>query len=134
MFQPYYPFGATAPTATQPYGFPLAPQMTIPQTSAAQNLPNTNKLFVSGIEEVRAKQLPFDSEYIFLDNDKSIIYQKKVDSKGQFEVQAFDIVPRAEKQLSASADDLTGTFVSRTEFDDLKAKIEGLIEKKGAEA
>ena len=57
----------------------------------------------------------------------------------EFEVQElFDVVYGVNLELvncveTDKNDSDAVAFVSRTEFDDLKAKIEGLIEKKGAE-
>lgn len=130
----FSPFGATVPTATQPYGYPINPYAGFPQIqpqpAQVQQAPmsqqtNTNKLFVSGMDEVRNKPLPPNSEYIFLDNDKSILYQKTVDSKGQFEVKAFDILPHQEEPAQNREADMSG-FVPRSEFDALKARIEAL--------
>lgn len=127
-------FGNTMQTATQPYGYPINPyqgftQMQPPPAQMQQTpIPqqtNTNKLFVSGMDEVRNKPLPPNSEYIFLDNDKSILYQKTVDSKGQFEVKAFDILPHQEEPAQNREADMSG-FVPRSEFDALKARIEAL--------
>lgn len=56
--------------------------------------PTTNKIVVSGIEEVRQRQQPYNSDMLYLDNDKPIIYEKKVDSVGQFEVKIFAITEK----------------------------------------
>ena len=45
-----------------------------PPVQQAQS--NTNKLYVNGIEDVRLRNLPNNSDYIFLDNDKPLIYRK----------------------------------------------------------
>ena len=127
----FSPFGATMPTATQPYGYPVNPYAGFPPMQQAAMQPpavpqtNTNKVFVSGIDEVRNKPLPQNSEYIFLDNDKSILYQKTVDSKGQFEVKAFDIVPHLEDPEEHSDHDLS-VFVRRDEMDALMARVTAL--------
>ena len=127
----FSPFGATMPTATQPYGYPVNPYAGFPpmqqaamQTPAASQT-NTNKVFVSGIDEVRNKPLPPNSEYIFLDNDRSILYQKTVDGKGQFEVKAFDIIPHREDPETNPGNDLSA-FVRRDEMDALMARVTAL--------
>lgn len=124
MFENGYfnnPFLYGFPTATQPYGYPMPSQNPYQQqqTTPQHQQTSTNKIFVSGIEEVRNRQLPPNSEYIFLDNEKSIIYQKTVDAKGQFEVKAFDIVPHVESEENQKFD-----FVSRDEFNALKDEFE----------
>lgn len=112
------PFGYNSmPTATQPYGYPM---VSYPQTQPQQTpQTNTNKIYVTGIDDVRNRMLPTSSDYVFLDNDKPLLYQKIVDSKGQFDVKVFDIIPHVEKPES----DKTKDFVPRSEFTALQNKI-----------
>lgn len=124
---PNYFAGNTMPTATQPYGYPFNIAQ---QPSVQPQAVNTNKTYVSGIEDVRLRPLPPNSEFIFLDNEKSILYQKKVDSNGQFEVKAYEITeynadtaPIAQPQV-----DLSG-YVPRTEFEALQREIKALSDK-----
>lgn len=94
MFNNYgFPFNSM-PSATQPYGYPVPPQM--PQT-APQNPPlQTNIIYVNGIDDARNRPLPPNSNYAFMDNDKAILYRKTVDGQGKMTVEAFDIVPHTE--------------------------------------
>lgn len=99
MYQNFgYPFNNnfSMPTATQPYGYPMQPQMQQPpqQQPAQQN--NTNIVYVNGIDDVRSRQLPANSNFVFLDNDNPIIYRKTVDGQGRMAVEVFDIVPHKE--------------------------------------
>lgn len=91
---------------------------------------NTNKIFVSGIDDVKSKPLSANSDFIFLDNDKPILYQKTVDSKGQFEVKAFEIheIKPQEKQKEDNSINLSN-YVTLTEFDALKGQINELKNK-----
>jgi len=121
-----YGFGNTMPTATQPYGYPFS----MAQQPSMQPQINTNKTYVSGIEDVRMRPLPPNSEFIFLDNEKSLLYQKKVDANGQFEVKAYEITeynadtaPTAQPQV-----DLSG-YVPRAEFEALQSEIKALSDK-----
>lgn len=125
---PNYFNGNTMPTATQPYGYSFSPQPYQPQNS--QPTINTNKTYVSGIEDVRLYRLPPNSEYIFLDNDKSILYQKKVDSNGQFEVKAYEITEcnASTATVAQSPIDLSN-YVPRNEFEALQGEIKALSEK-----
>lgn len=133
---PYSPYGmgSTMPTATQPYGYPMMPYMNQPmQNSQPQqqiNTPiNTNKIYVSGIEDVRTKLLAPNSEMLFVDNEKDIIYEKKVDNKGQFEVRAFDIVPhQSSEQQSNTNIDMSG-YAKTDELQALQNKISSLEEQ-----
>lgn len=125
---PNYFAGNTMPTATQPYGYPfnIAQQPSVQPPQAV----NTNKTYVSGIEDVRLRPLPPNSEFIFLDNEKSILYQKKVDSNGQFEVKAYEITEynADTAQIAQPQVDLSG-YVPRTEFEALQREIKALSDK-----
>ena len=123
---------------TNPYGYNSAPfgynpnaiypnYNTVQNTTAQTPATNTNKIFVSGIEDVRARSLSANSDYMFLDNDKPILYQKVVDSKGQFEVKVFDIVPHKEESANTSVD--MSQYISRSEFDKLSAELNALKEQ-----
>jgi hypothetical protein len=126
MFQNNYPNSfnvAPMPTAMQPYGYttPTYPMQNTPVVPAQTN---TNKIFVNGIEDVRNCRLPANSDYIFLDNDKAIIYQKLVDSKGQFEVKAFTITPyttQPEAPVTKSTD-----YALKTDLQDLRERLQKL--------
>lgn len=125
------PFGNYNPA---PYGY--NPNAYTPnymqQNQTAVNTPqvipatNTNKIFVNGIEDVRSKALPPNSDYTFLDNDKPILYQKVVDSKGQFDVKVYDIIPHKEEQPIKEKD-----YVSREEFNKLYAELDALKQQLG---
>ena len=125
------------PTSTQPYGYPMNPylnninapmQNQMPQTSPNQAVStNTNKIYVNGIEDVRNTRLMPNSDYIFLDNDKAIIYQKVVDGKGQFEVKVFDIIPHQEQETQKDTSSINlSDYVLRKDFDNLQEEIKTL--------
>ena len=131
MFNPYQ-FNNSMPSATQPYGYPMTPYVGMPQQTPPVQQPqiNTNKIFVSGIEEVKMKMLPPNSEFVYLDNEKSILYQKTVDSTGHFEVRAFDITEHKEQKPVDNTQIIdTQDLVSRKDFDSLKAEFAALKDK-----
>lgn len=116
-----------------------------PQTAAQPQQPaqmNTNKIYVTGIEDARARQLPPNSDFIFLDNDKPLLYRKTVDATGKMEIKAFKISEYTETEAApAPAVDMT-QFVSVEQFKGVQAEmgrikrtIDGLLkkEKKGGE-
>ena len=108
----------------QAYGYaPYVPSAPPTQNTLPQNT-NTNKVFVNGIEEVKSYRLPPNSDYTFLDNDKPLLYQKTVDSKGQFEVKVFDITPHKAEVTPTVTD-----FVLRADFDKLSAELVQLKNK-----
>ena len=88
------------PYGMMPTGFPYNNNLSAPppQTPNA-SMTNTNKIYVNGEDDARNRWLPPNSDYIFLDNDKAIIYQKIVDSKGQFEIKAFSNITVSVAQI-----------------------------------
>lgn len=126
---------------------PFAPQNGnyAPQTPTQQQPAqmNTNKIYVTGIEDARARQLPPNSDFIFLDNDKPLLYRKTVDATGKMEIKPFKISEYTETEAAAPAPavDLS-QFVSVEEFKGVQAEmgrikrtIDSLLkkEKKGGE-
>lgn len=100
-----------------------------PQTQPQANT-NTNKIYVSGIDDVRNRFLAPNSDYIFLDNDKPVLYQKVVDSKGQFEVKEFEITQKSpELDTKNENTNKLSSFVKKSEFDALKLEFQALKTK-----
>lgn len=91
-----YGFPGSFPTATQPYGFPM-PQ-SAPQP--VQQQPQSNIVYVNGIDDVKNRPLPPNSNYAFMDNDNPILYRKTVDAQGRMAVEVFDIVPHKETPVA----------------------------------
>ena len=124
-----------------PQGANYAPQIQSQQQPAQMN---TNKIYVTGIDDAKARQLPPNSDFIFLDNDKPLLYRKTVDATGKMEIKAFKISEYTETEAapaSAPAVDMS-QFVSveefktvQTEMGRIKRTIDGLLkkEKKGGE-
>lgn len=137
MYNPYQPYnygGAYIPNYSfqnpyQQFNPNLTQQQSQPQNQQS-SATNTNKIFVSGIDDVKSKPLSANSDFIFLDNDKPILYQKTVDSKGQFEVKAFEIheIKPQEKQKEDNSINLSN-YVTLTEFEALKGQIDELKNK-----
>lgn len=122
-----------------PQGANYAPQMQSQQQPAQMN---TNKIYVTGIDDAKARQLPPNSDFIFLDNDKPLLYRKTVDATGKMEIKAFKISEYTETEVApAPAVDMS-QYVSveefktvQTEMGRIKRTIDGLLkkEKKGGE-
>lgn len=137
MYNPYQPFnygGTYIPNYNyqnpyQQFNQNLTQQQTQPQQTM-NNATNTNKIFVAGIDDVKSRNIPFNSDFIFLDNDKPYLYQKTVDGKGQFEVKAFEIheIKPQEKQKEDNSINLSN-YVTLTEFEALKGQIDELKNK-----
>lgn len=96
MYNNYgFPGFNSLPTTTQPYGFPM-PQ-SAPQP--VQQQPQSNIVYVNGIDDVKNRPLPPNSNYAFMDNDNPILYRKTVDAQGRMAVEVFDIVPHKETPI-----------------------------------
>lgn len=96
-----YPSYNSMPSMAQPYGYPIMqPQIpTNPQNVSSNMPPQTNIIYVNGIEDVKNRPLPPNSNYSFMDNDNPILYRKTVDAQGKMTVEVFDIVPHKEKPV-----------------------------------
>lgn len=140
MYNNYTPYNFNNPYAYSftPYYNQFAqhqvqPQAQSQQQSSAQQqsamTTNTNKIFVAGLDDVKNRNLPFNSDVIFLDNDKPILYQKTVDSKGQFEVKAFEINEIKTQDSQKQPDTNLSNYVTLTEFEALKGQIDELKNK-----
>ena len=141
--QPQGNYTGQAPFAPQNGNYTPTAQ---PQQQQPQQPPqmNTNKIYVTGIDDARARQLPPNSDFIFLDNDKPLLYRKTVDATGKMEIKAFKISEYTETEAapaSAPAVDMS-QFVSVEEFKGVQAEmgrikktIDSILkkEKKGAE-
>lgn len=134
------PYGGFSP---MPNTYPTQPQFTpqngnyAPQTQPQQQPPqmNTNKIYVTGIDDARARQLPPNSDFIFLDNDKPLLYRKTVDATGKMEIKAFKISEYTETEAapaSAPAVDMS-QYVSVKDFNSeinrIKKTIDGLLKR-----
>lgn len=137
MYNPYQPFnygGTYIPNYNfqnpyQQFNQNLTQQQTQPQNQQP-SATNTNKIFVSSLDDVKSKSLPANSDFIFLDNDKPILYQKTVDSKGQFEVKAFEINEIKAQDSQKQPDTINlSNYVTLTEFEALKGQIDELKNK-----
>ena len=107
-----------------------APQAQQAQTTPQQGQVNTNKIYVTGIDDARARQLPPNSDFIFLDNDKPLLYRKTVDATGKMEIKTFKISEYTETEAApaaAPAVDLS-QFVSADEFKGMQTEV-GRIKK-----
>ena len=137
MYNPYQPYnygGTYIPNYNyqNPYQQfnPNLTQQQTQQQNQQYSATNTNKIFVSSIDDVKSKSLPANSDFIFLDNDKPLLYQKTVDSKGQFEVKAFEIneIKAQDNQKQPDTINLSN-YVTLTEFETLKGQIDELKNK-----
>lgn len=109
----------------------IQPQAQIQQQSNIQQpLTNTNEIFVNGVEDVKTRVTPVNSSYMFLDNDKALLYEKIVDSKGKYEIKTYEIKEiNAQESPKTTESTNNSTFAKTTDVDALKAEIQGLKDK-----
>lgn len=119
------PYGNPYYTGAPYYG--NAP-MYQPQNPVQNNNMNTNKLYTTGIEDVRARQLPPNSDFIFLDNDKPLVYRKTTDATGRMDIQVFEIKPFQPEQPKPEQPIDPAQFALKTDIEDLKNEMEQLKE------
>ena len=115
------------PTATQPYGYSINNMPNYIQPTQQQPTTSTNKIFVSGIEDVKGRYLPANSDMMFLDNDKPILYVKTVDNKGQFEVKSYSIT-EIQPDTATKRDDAIdlSAYATTSDLEALKEDIKSL--------
>ena len=127
------PFYSGAPFFGNGFSSPAFQQQPNQQPQQVVQCVNTNKVYTTGIEDVRSKYLPPNSDYIFLDNDKPILYQKVVDGKGQFEVKAFSITPYSPQETTKndSSVDLSA-YAKQSDLEAIKGELEAIKGKLSA--
>lgn len=88
------------------------------------NKDNTNKIFVNGLEDARNRYVPAGGSAMFLDNDKPLLYDKTVDSKGQFEVKIFDISEHKDhSDLKPDSSIDLSRYVLKSDLEPLESEI-----------
>lgn len=134
---PYNPYLNNYNTYTQNYANQQYPQqnynqvpltqMQQPQQQQTQtNAVNTNKIYVSGIDEVKSRIQAPNSDMLYLDNEKALLYQKIVDGTGKFTVKSFSIVEYTENSHKNTQNIDLGEYVLKSDFDALQAQINAL--------
>lgn len=90
---------------------------------------NTNKIFVNGIEDVKNRVLPNNSDFIFLDNDKDIMYRKVTDSTGKTTVHTYEI-KKVDNEMQKKHEEVDmSKYALREDLDKFKREFESYKEK-----
>lgn len=82
-----------------------------------QAQPQTNIIFVNGLEDVKSRLQPCRSQMLYSDNDKNLVYLKAVDDTGHFTVKVFDLVEHKEEQTPELS------YLTRAEFEEFKKSL-----------
>lgn len=121
-----YPY--TSPSAPSYSGYSYQPQQAPSVQPQAQPAMQTNKLYANGIEDVRCRQLPNNSDFIFLDNDKPFVYRKTTDATGKMNIQVFTLTPYEESQTPSVPPIDLSAYVLREDFEKLREDLEAIRE------
>lgn len=100
-----------------------------PQNSMSNFGNNTNIIYVNGIDDAKNRQQPTNSVYMYRDNEKQMIYEKTVDSKGQFEVKTYTLTATnaPQSQIPAEPIDLS-PYAKKSDIEAIKGEIDGVKE------
>nr|DAW59483.1 MAG TPA: hypothetical protein [Caudoviricetes sp.] len=82
-----------------------------------QNQPQTNIIFVNGLEDVKSRLQACKSQMLYCDNDKNIVYFKNVDETGHFTVNIFDLVEHKKEKAPEV------NYITREEFEEFKKSL-----------
>ena len=85
--------------------------------------PQTNIIFVNGLEDVKSRLQPCRSQMLYSDNDKNLVYLKAVDDTGHFTVKVFDLVEHKEEQAPEVS------YLTREEFEEFKKSLTAKTEE-----
>ena len=121
------------PYGTYYYNTPYMPQFIQaqqPQNTMMNNFGNnTNIIYVNGIDDAKNRQQPTNSVYMYRDNEKQMIYEKTVDSKGQFEVKTYAIAPTNAPQSPKPAEPIDlSIYAKKSDIDAIKGEISNVKE------
>lgn len=93
------------------------------------NLTRSNKIFVTSMDDALARYAEPNSEMIYLDQDKPVLYEVKTDFQGRKTINLYDLAPSANGAgVGGSKMDMTN-YVTKNEFEALQAQIKALEEK-----
>lgn len=94
----------------------------MPRQAPQQNqfVPFTNKRFVSSLEEAMSIQADFNSEMVYFDQNKDVLYNICTDGRGQKSYTIVDLALHKEEHVNAS---------TNVNLDELSKKVEELNNK-----
>jgi hypothetical protein len=85
-------------------------------------LPKTNKIFVTSLEEAISRPAEPNTEIVYLHQNEPLLFQIATDIQGKKSYKAFKLMPLEEVQKKEET-------VSRLEFEELKKKVNNYFEK-----
>lgn len=86
--------------------------------------PTTNKIYVTSLEDAMQRYASPNSTMIYVLQDESAMFEIYTDPQGKK-------LPRVRKFVEEISDNPSSEYVSRSEFNELKAKIEAMTGAKG---
>lgn len=106
----------------QAYNFnPQSQQQAQPNFTAQQSMqPQTNKIFVTSVDDALARPTMFNSEIVYLHQDQPLLIEIRTDSQGKKTPIVYDIQPHKEPEPTPQP---IVDYVKREEYDELYAQI-----------
>lgn len=131
QYNPYVnPYMSAYNAPQQPFNQPMQLPNQMPQTpQSAPQPPQNGFVWVDGIEEANSFYVAPNNAVQLWDKNAPTIYKKSADSTGKPSMQIFDLVER-KSDFSTAKTVENSDFVLRSEFDELKAKVDTLMAKK----
>lgn len=103
-------------------GYPMSPQQASGMQYGAQpqqTPPNTNKIYVVSAEDALSRYAQPNTVMLYIQQDEAVVYEVYTDMQGKKAI-------RARQLVDAPTENKGGEFVTRGEFDSLKALVEKL--------
>ena len=105
------------------YGFNYYPNNYLPQRA-------NQYFFVNGVEGAKAYQVPAGNTVMLMDNDSTLVFMKTANQLGQTSIRYFKLGEITEDEAKGINNI---NYVSRSEFDEIKTKLDKLLKKKEAD-
>ena len=96
----------------------------VPQVQTPPPPPKTNKIFVTSLQDAMSRQVEANTEVVYLHQSEPLLYQIVTDMQGRKSVDTFVLSPYVAEEKKPDAE-----YVSRAEFEEWKAKVNGLFAK-----
>lgn len=100
-----------------------------PNNNFQRPIPN-QYVFVNGVDGAKAYQVPAGQSIMLMDNDSTLVFMKTANQLGQTSIRYFKLGEITEDEAKGINNI---NYVSRSEFDEIKTKLDKLLKKKEAD-
>lgn len=122
-----YPYGGNLfgqPNYGQPQPQMFMQNFAQPQQQPTQPpRPKTNKIFVTSLDDAMSRIADYDSQMIYLDQDKPLLYEIYTDGQGRKTPTIIQLSPSDGTGSPKTAKNDKVEYVTRQEFDDIQAQM-----------